>query len=84
MKQVFHRNFTENSFIARIENQLDVLRDQHVLAFKVDSKQDRWDEIRNLTEDQSEWESLKNELVGFMMKREDDRRQKIELLMKDE
>lgn len=70
---------------ARIENDVDVLREQQMAAFKIDTKQERWDEIRNLTEDQIEWERVKNELVSYIMKRDDDNTtEKIELLLKDE
>eukprot|EP01119_Soliformovum_irregulare_P023264 TRINITY_DN810_c1_g1_i2.p1 TRINITY_DN810_c1_g1~~TRINITY_DN810_c1_g1_i2.p1 ORF type:complete len:1420 (-),score=582.95 TRINITY_DN810_c1_g1_i2:217-4476(-) len=70
---------------ANIENQEQVLRDQHILAFKVDPKQERWDDIRNLTSDEDEWQELKESLVQYLMKREgENATQKIELLLKDE
>lgn len=69
---------------AKIESMDDILKDQHILAFKIDTKQERWDDIRNLSSD-DEWLKVKNELVGFIMKRETENvKQKIELLLKDE
>ncbi|PRP88175.1 hypothetical protein PROFUN_03998 [Planoprotostelium fungivorum] len=71
---------------ARGEDDLDLVREQQVIAFRVDASQERWDDIRHLTEDAQEWERIKNELVPFAMKRSAGApvKERIELLLKDE
>lgn len=69
---------------AKIENLDDILKEQHILAFRIDTKQERWDDIRNLSTDE-EWTQVKNDLVGYIMKRDSENvKEKIELLLKDE
>jgi hypothetical protein len=67
---------------ASIEGNDDVLREQTILAFKADTSQERWDQVRNATSEH-EWSRIKQELVGYILKRDDNPTEKIELLMKD-
>ncbi|KYQ99826.1 hypothetical protein DLAC_03778 [Tieghemostelium lacteum] len=67
---------------ANIEDQGEILRNQIILSFKIDTTPEKWDQIRNLSSEE-EWEATKNELVVFVMKREENINSKIELLMKD-
>ena len=67
---------------ASVEGRDDVMRDQTILAFKADTTQERWDQVRNATTEQ-EWSVIKQELVGYILKRDDNPIEKIELLMKD-
>jgi hypothetical protein len=50
----------------------------------VDAKQERWDDIRHLTEDQDEWEKIKNELVVYAMKRDANTPAEVEISMKSQ
>jgi len=71
---------------ARLEDDLDLVRDQQIIAFKVDASQERWNDIRHLTSDENEWENIKNELVVYAMKRAAGApvKERIDLLLKDE
>eukprot|EP01132_Coremiostelium_polycephalum_P007695 gene7695-9465_t len=67
---------------ANFEDLGEVIRDQMILSFKYDTTPEKWDQIRNLSSEE-EWFTTKQELVGFVMKREEGINAKIELLMKD-
>ncbi|EGG17924.1 hypothetical protein DFA_08925 [Cavenderia fasciculata] len=67
---------------ANFEDLGEVIRDQTIVAFKVDPTAARWDGIRNLSSEE-EWAEIKEQLVVFVMKREENLNSKIELLMKD-
>lgn len=69
-------------YLATAEDLGEVLRDQTIIAFKVDNTPERWDQVRALCNEE-EWEETKNELVQYVMKRDENIAQKIELLLKD-
>jgi len=67
---------------AKIEDDDDTLCEQTVMAFKIDTSIERWDQVRNMVSDEN-WERIKNELVVYVLARDDNPVDKIELLMKD-
>eukprot|EP01133_Synstelium_polycarpum_P007206 gene7206-8370_t len=67
---------------ANAEDLGEVIRDQTIISFKIDTTAEKWDAIRNLSSEE-EWTAIKEELVVFVMKREENVNSKIELLMKD-
>ncbi|EFA83868.1 hypothetical protein PPL_02938 [Heterostelium album PN500] len=67
---------------ANFEDLGEVIRDQTIISFKIDTTSEKWDQIRNLSSEE-EWAAIKEELVVFVMKRDENINSKIELLMKD-
>eukprot|EP01089_Gocevia_fonbrunei_P006169 TRINITY_DN1672_c0_g1_i2.p1 TRINITY_DN1672_c0_g1~~TRINITY_DN1672_c0_g1_i2.p1 ORF type:complete len:1136 (-),score=330.55 TRINITY_DN1672_c0_g1_i2:332-3739(-) len=67
---------------AKVEDDDETLREQTVMAFKIDTSIARWDQVRNMVSDEN-WEKIKKELVVFVLERDDNPVDKIELLMKD-
>eukprot|EP01090_Pellita_catalonica_P001993 TRINITY_DN1167_c0_g2_i1.p1 TRINITY_DN1167_c0_g2~~TRINITY_DN1167_c0_g2_i1.p1 ORF type:complete len:1453 (-),score=417.61 TRINITY_DN1167_c0_g2_i1:71-4429(-) len=67
---------------AKILDDDEVLSAQTVMAFKIDTSIERWDQVRNMVSDEK-WDIIKQELVVFVLKRDDNPVDKIELLMKD-
>jgi len=67
---------------AKILDDDETLREQTVMAFKIDTSIERWDNVRNMVSDES-WDKIKKELVVYVLQRDDNPVDKIELLMKD-
>mmetsp|Transcript_11501 Transcript_11501/g.17239 ORF Transcript_11501/g.17239 Transcript_11501/m.17239 type:complete len:733 (+) Transcript_11501:26-2224(+) len=67
---------------AKIEDLDDVLREESVRAFKVDTSTERWDTVRNLTST-DDWDTIKQDLVVYVLRSKDNARAKIELLLRD-
>ncbi|GAM18171.1 hypothetical protein SAMD00019534_013460 [Acytostelium subglobosum LB1] len=67
---------------ANAEDLGEVIRDQTILSFKIDTTVEKWDQIRNLSSEE-EWAKVKEELVVYVMKRDENINSKIELLLKD-
>eukprot|EP01121_Diplochlamys_sp_Union-15-3_P007404 TRINITY_DN1881_c0_g2_i2.p1 TRINITY_DN1881_c0_g2~~TRINITY_DN1881_c0_g2_i2.p1 ORF type:complete len:410 (+),score=82.74 TRINITY_DN1881_c0_g2_i2:222-1451(+) len=67
---------------AKAEDKEEVMREQTILAFKADTSPARWEAVKNLTSE-DEWEKVKQDLVLYVMKRDDNPKDKIELLLKD-
>ncbi|EGC33122.1 hypothetical protein DICPUDRAFT_37243 [Dictyostelium purpureum] len=67
---------------ANFEDLGEILRQQYIIAFRIDTSPEKWDIIRNLSSEE-EWNQTKNELVEYVMKKEENINSKIELLMKD-
>lgn len=69
---------------AKKEASDEILREQHIVAFRIDTKQERWDIIRNLSTDQ-EWNTVKTELVEYVIKQgTQDIQNRLDLFIKDE
>eukprot|EP01120_Amphizonella_sp_Union-15-10_P016957 TRINITY_DN924_c0_g1_i4.p1 TRINITY_DN924_c0_g1~~TRINITY_DN924_c0_g1_i4.p1 ORF type:complete len:934 (+),score=228.69 TRINITY_DN924_c0_g1_i4:734-3535(+) len=67
---------------AKIEEDENVFKEQIILAFKADTTTARWDAVKNMTVEE-DWDKIKKELVVYVMKRDDNPTDKIELLLKD-
>eukprot|EP01125_Pyxidicula_operculata_P015272 TRINITY_DN5168_c2_g1_i2.p1 TRINITY_DN5168_c2_g1~~TRINITY_DN5168_c2_g1_i2.p1 ORF type:complete len:1487 (-),score=479.48 TRINITY_DN5168_c2_g1_i2:82-4542(-) len=67
---------------AKIENDEKELRAQTIMAFKADTTTERWDRVRLLIPEE-EWETVKQELVVYVLKQNTNINDKIELLLKD-
>ena len=67
---------------ATIENDFDTLKEQSILAFKVDTTEERWSQVRNVTAEE-EWVTIKETLVSYMLNNIGNINDKIELLLKD-
>eukprot|EP01088_Endostelium_zonatum_P009294 TRINITY_DN22490_c0_g1_i2.p1 TRINITY_DN22490_c0_g1~~TRINITY_DN22490_c0_g1_i2.p1 ORF type:complete len:1480 (-),score=462.02 TRINITY_DN22490_c0_g1_i2:54-4493(-) len=67
---------------AKIEEDDQTLCEQTVMAFKIDTSLERWDQVRNMV-GEANWGKIKKDLVDFILKRDDKPEDKIELLLKD-
>jgi uncharacterized protein YeeX (DUF496 family) len=67
---------------ANIENDFNTLKEQAILAFKVDTTEERWNQVRNVTPE-NEWLEVKQNLVGYMLNNIGNINDKIDLLLKD-
>eukprot|EP01129_Flabellula_baltica_P013316 TRINITY_DN6152_c0_g1_i1.p1 TRINITY_DN6152_c0_g1~~TRINITY_DN6152_c0_g1_i1.p1 ORF type:complete len:1480 (+),score=461.28 TRINITY_DN6152_c0_g1_i1:13-4452(+) len=68
---------------AHAEDLFEIILEQKILAFKADTSIERWDQVRNITRDVAEWDRIKQDLVVYVLKRDDKPREKCELLLRD-